>query len=216
MKMEKPDDYRLKAWEHVKSADYKKAFQIIEKALKIWPDDFLILADYACILGDYAESRSSLLCQKYKRKACEIFKGLMRQLRGKSDNVVAYVLNEYYYHSGQRKKQYSHGVKTVSKGLKARGYYSQGVGAAWHASELARNRSAHWAHFWAKRAIKAWERYFGIERDYYNSYVHYALALGIMGRFNDMEKALLRSGKLSGKPQSYKEFEEVRDIINKL
>jgi len=214
--MQKSYDYRLKAWNYVKSAEYKKAFQTIEKALKIWPNDFLVKSSYASILGDYGEHCSPKVRKKCKKRACDIYRELMKQLRGKGNEVISSVLNEYYYHSAQRKKQYIHGVKTAAKGLKARGYYSQGVGAAWHAAELAQKQSAYWADFWARRAVRSWEKYFELIPDYYNAYVHYALALGILRRTGDMEKALRKAGKLSGKPQSYKEFSEVRGIINSL
>jgi len=52
--------------------------------------------------------------------------------------------------------------------------------------------------------------------DYYNAYVHYALALGILGRNGDMETALAKSARLSGKPRSYREFEEIRRNITSL
>jgi len=69
---------------------------------------------------------------------------------------------------------------------------------------------------WARRAVKAWENYFEFKADYYNAYVHYALALGILGRHGEMSAALKTSAKLSGKSDSYREFAEVRQKVEKL
>lgn len=72
------------------------------------------------------------------------------------------------------------------------------------------------ADLWAKKSVESWEVYFEINKTYYNPYVHYALALGLLGLKKEMMKALKTSSKLCKKPMSYKEFVEtikwVREI----
>ena len=66
---------------------------------------------------------------------------------------------------------------------------------------------------WAKKSVDAWEKYFEHRKDYYNPYVHYALALGFLGHIKEMEKSLRSAMKLSKKTEDFVEFKEVRDII---
>lgn len=56
-------------------------------------------------------------------------------------------------------------------------------------------------------------QYFTYDHNYYNSYVHYALALGILGYEDEMMKALQRSADLIHKDLSYTEFKDVTDFV---
>ncbi len=210
-----PYDYVLKSFKYIGKANYKKSFETITKARTLWPNDFYVTSYYASIMADYGENlggRSKII---YKRKACALLRKLLYRTKGVNKRIVDVTRNEYYYHSAQFRKQYLLGIERVSKKNK-HGYYSQGVGAAWHSLNMAKKNINHLAIFWAKRAIKAWKLYFKIYPNYYNAYVHYALALGIMKNFKEMENALQTAQKLSGKNKSYKEFKEIRDIIKNL
>jgi len=55
-----------------------------------------------------------------------------------------------------------------------------------------------------------------VDKRYYNSYVHLALAYGILGERKKMMRALKTSSKRSGKDISYKEFQDVIDEVGKL
>ena len=57
-------------------------------------------------------------------------------------------------------------------------------------------------------------QHFTHENDYYNSYVHYALALGILGYRTEMLRALQRSAQLINKDLTYHEFTEVIDVFD--
>ena len=210
-----PYDYVLLSFKHIEKANYKKAFETITKAKKLWPNDFYVISYYASIMADYGENLGGRNKIIYKKKACVILKKLLYRTKGADKRMVYVTRNEYYYHSEQFRKQYLLGVERASKKDK-HGYYCQGVGAAWHSLNLAKKNINHLATLWANRAIKAWKLYFKINPNYYNSYVHYALALGILKKFKEMENALQKSQKLSGKNKSYKEFKEIRDIIKKL
>jgi len=210
-----PEDYVRKSLENVHAADYRAAFRVINSARKRWPDNFQVAQCCASVLGDYAEMLPPSERRSYKEKACKMLFALIRRMRSMDSLSRSRTRNEYYYHSAQFKKQYLLGIERVAGGDKT-GYYSQGVGAAWHARDLAIKGSWHWAKFWSRRAIKAWENYFRINPNYYNAYVHYALALGILERFEEMEASLEKSGRLSGKSQTCYEFAEVREIIKQL
>jgi hypothetical protein len=206
---------RDNAWRAIMGADYPKAIRILTPVYKNYRRDFRVINFYASTLADYGECRPEKEKRKLKKRGCVLLRGLLRRLRGRSRELGYSTRNEYYYHSAQYDKQYRLGVECVRAGEK-RGYYSQGVGAAWHAYGHARTGHSSLAEMWAKRAIRAWRNYFKFKADYYNAYVHYALALGIIGRIKNMEEALAKSAKLSGKPRAYREFEEVRGNISLL
>ena len=121
--------------------------------------------------------------------------------------------NEYYYMTKQYKKQYQLGVDEYKKTKDFEELYSVGVGAANYALELAKKNQKKKAVSWAKKSIKAWEKYFEFESDYYNPYVHYALALGILGRTDKMSTALTLAQMKSGKGKEYPAFVWVRTEI---
>lgn len=203
------------AWRAIMDADYQKAIKILTPVYEKYPRDFRVINFYASTLADYGECQPENERKRLKKRGCELLYGLLKRLRGMSRELGYSTRNEYYYHSAQHNKQYHLGVECVRAGEK-RGYYSQGVGAAWHAFGHAKNGRNSLAEMWAKRSVVAWKNYFKFKADYYNAYVHYALALGILGRTKDMEDALAKSAKLSGKPKSYREFEEVRGNISLL
>jgi tetratricopeptide (TPR) repeat protein len=200
------------AWKAIMAADYEKAMRFLTPVYKKYPKDFRVINFYASTLADFGELQPETKKKAFKKRGCYLLFGLLKRLRGVSRAWSYNTRNEYYYHSAKFDKQYSLGCESVKCGEKS-GYYSQGVGAAWHAYGHARKGCRRFAVLWAKRSVMAWENYFKFKADYYNAYVHYALALGILGRIIDMEAALKKSAKLSGKPASYPEFKDIRDKI---
>ena len=203
------------AWAAIQAADYDKAIGILTKVYKRYPKDPRVVSFYASTLADYGFFQPAKKRAALRKRACVLLKGLLGRLSGASRDLAYSTRNEYYYHSQQYDKQYALGVEFVRSGLK-RAYYSQGVGAAWHAYGHAAAGRWFLARLWARRAVKAWENLFKTNNKYYNSYVHYALALGVLRRFKDMEAALNRSALLSKKPRSYHEFKDVRQKISNL
>lgn len=203
------------AWKAVEDADYKKAMDTLTPAYRRYPGDFKVVKTYAMALGDYADGLPGPKGRSLKRKACAILGGLVRRLGGIRWEWNISTRNEYYYHSGQYKKQYLLGVESAAGGH-AWGHYGQGVGAANFAYVCASQGRSRAAKFWARRAIAAWESFFKVKADYYNAYVHYALALGVLAQPEKMEAALKKSAQLSGKPSNYREFSEVRQKISQL
>lgn len=203
------------AWQAVMNADYEKAIGILSPAYKKYPKAINIAETYAMVLGDYAEFVGGARLKPLKKRSCALLGGLLKRMRGMRWEFVISTRNEYYYHSAQFDKQYALGLESVAGGNQW-GYYSQGVGAANHAYMHAENGRKRFAELWARRAISAWDKFLKFKGDYYNAYVHYALAHGILGRVKEMEAALEKSARLSQKPPSYREFADVRRKISGL
>lgn len=200
----------------IKKANYIKAYRISRKYKKRYPADFGICANYACVLGDYAEMFPGSRKRKLQRKSVELMKDLLFRTRCESNKrVIETLKNEYYWQTKNRKKQYELGVSRVKAGNKS-GYYSQGVGAAWQSYELAKKEQKFHARRWANMAVRAWKQYEKVSPGYYNSYVHRALAEGVSGEIANMEMSLKKAGKLSNKEASYSEFANIRDLVAKL
>lgn len=72
------------------------------------------------------------------------------------------------------------------------------------------------AYEYGQKAIVAWAQYFSYKNDYYNAYVHYALALGILDYHEEMMRALHRSSIMIGKDLDYFEFKEITDFIEQV
>ena len=203
------------AWKAIGAAEYKKAVDLLTPVYKRYPKDVRVVNFYASTLADYAFSLPPARQQILRKRGCALLAGLLKRLRWVNRNLAYSTRNEYYYHSGKYDKQYALGVEFVKAG-NDRAYYSQGVGAAWHAYRHAEKGRQRLAALWATRAVRAWQNLFKVNSKYYNSYVHYALALGILGQMKAMEAALKKSARLSGKPDTYHEFADVRHKISAL
>ncbi|MBI4350046.1 MAG: hypothetical protein HY550_01285 [Elusimicrobia bacterium] len=150
---QKPRD---NAWKAILAADYKKAIWILTPVFKKYPGDFKVIYFYASTLADYSEFQPPKRRKALKAQGCKLLLGLLKRMRGISRPLAYATRNEYYYHSGKFDRQYALGAERVKAGDK-HGYYSQGVGSAWHAYGHARKGRRHLAGLWAKRAVRAWE-----------------------------------------------------------
>jgi hypothetical protein len=95
-----------------------------------------------------------------------------------------------------------------------KGYYFQGVGAANYAKQLLVKQETSLALEYAEKAIFAWAQYFSYFNTYYNAYVHYGLALGILGHEQDMMRALQRGADLIKTDLNFHEFKEIIEFIH--
>ncbi|TBR17985.1 hypothetical protein EPO15_15710 [bacterium] len=201
---------------HVHRADYRGALAASARWRRRYPGDFSVAAHYASVLGDYAEQCPPGRRRRLQAESVRLMRDLLRRTACcRQPRLVGMLRNEYYWQTKQRRKQYQLGVVEARRGYKG-GYYSQGVGAAWHALELARSGRWTLARRWAGRAVTAWKRYEKGVPDYYNQFVHRALAEGVRGRAAEMEACLRRGAKLAGKPIGYREFAEVREAVSSL
>ena len=69
---------------------------------------------------------------------------------------------------------------------------------------------------YAQKAVIAWAQYFTYDNTHYNPYVHYALALGILGNRVEMMRALERSASLINKDLGYFEFKGIIDFVESI
>lgn len=199
----------------VMKADYEKAFKFTEEALGMFPGVPFAVLDHFTVMADYGLTVGGAKGRRLHKKGTEGLLSLMRKLRSFKEEERIIVKNEVYYQTKQFKKQYELGIVEYKKSKKLVNFYSSGVGAAWYANEMFKKGQIKRCQSWAKKAVVAWERYFEYRKNYYNPYVHYALALGFLGRPREMEKALAKAQKLSKKSRNYVEFKEVRGIIKK-
>lgn len=200
----------------VQNADYKKAVKQCKLGIRLFPNDVLVEFRYCAILSDfYLTNTKSKNKANLKRTIVKMSK-CIRRTKGLPAWAKNYMKNEYYFQSRQFKEQYELGINDYKKSKDKFDLYSSGVGGANYALELAKKGQKSRAKNWAQKSIEAWEIYFEINSKYYNPYVHYALAWGILGDKKKMMKSLRKSSKLCGKPMSYKEFIEVIDEVEKI
>lgn len=198
-----------KIYKLVGKAQYSKALSLSLKLYNQYPYSIEAKHTYATMLGDTADYVRSHESKKMKKQAINLLMELTKNLKGKPDSIKGAIRNEYYYHSGQFKKQFDLGVELVEKGDETF-YFSQGVGAAWYSHDLLLRKQKKRSKDWSDKAIMAFDKYLKVEPHYYNSYVHLALAYALKGEFQRMEKCLAQAAKMSKKPSSYFEFEKIR------
>lgn len=221
------DTIATAAYKKVHEAKYDQALEIILDGLEQYPTSFSLQIDFGTITGDYADTSSSLSDEikenlRQKSKAC--FEKLMTEVDEQPKNLEFYLKNEYGWRFRKHKYQYENGVNKITyyqnteewSKRASSGYYCQGVGAAHYAKELLQHGDRQSATLWAQTSVVAWAQYFSYKNDYYNAYVHYALALGILGHHDEMIKALQKSADMIQSDLNYHEFKEVIDFINNL
>lgn len=217
------DTISQEADKKVKEGNYEAAILITLSGLNKFPQDFNLQSDLAALLGDCSEITPAPLKDRMIEKSKTMFDRLIKEAAGQPKKVWYSFQNEYYFRFAMYQEQYELGLKRVadywgttewaSKGVG--GYYGQGVGASNYAKKLIEEGNKTFALDYAQKALVAWAQYFSYKNNYYNSYVHYALALGILGYKEEMMRALLRSASLIERDLSYHEFKEVIDFIEK-
>ncbi|MBI2363179.1 MAG: hypothetical protein HYV15_07335 [Elusimicrobia bacterium] len=215
-----PEAIRLKATREIFAPILKADYHAALKKAALWrkrhPGDFYLAARYASVLGDFAEECPPAARRRHRAESIRLMRDLLRRTACRpSPRVLGMLKNEYYWQTKQRRKQYRLGVDEARRGYKG-GHYSQGVGAAWHALELAQRGRRTDAGRWAARAVTAWKRFAKANPSYYNQFVHRALAEGVRGDIEAMESCLRLGARLARKPLDYREFEEVREAVRKL
>lgn len=203
-------------WDAIKQADYKTA---LEEAKKISEKHKNEIADheYFSVLADYARSLPESEGAPIHKEALAGLEANLKKARGIPHGKLYAMYNEFYFQSGRHKEQYELGESNYQQYKNKHYHYSSGVGAAWYAKQLFERGNVQRGKVWARRSIEAWSSYHQLISNYYNSYVHLALAHGLLGEIHKMEEALNASAKLCGKDvQTFKEFVEIRDVIRKL
>jgi hypothetical protein len=208
------------AFKQVMNCEYEAALAIILDGLEQYPSHFDLQSNLAALIGDYSETCSGELKETLAQKSQALFNQLLEVAEHQPKYKKHQFKNEYFFRHAQYKNQYENGLELIARSqleeivaTKGKGYYYQGVGAARHAQQLVTQGNKVLSCEYAHKAIISWAQYFTYENDYYNAYVHYALALGILGYIEDMVHALLRSASFINKDLSYFEFQDVIDFL---
>lgn len=195
------------------SGRYRKAYQLARKWRSEYPDQPTYAYCEAVYYGDDEDGRGKREIAQRHKTASLMLRKLLRRLRSLPERTRNAVRNEYYWFSHQPKKQYQLGKELVKKG-NARAHYCQGVGAAEVARRYFEKGKSALGERWARTSEKAWTKFFQEDSKWYNSYCWYARSIGFQGRVKEMERALSRASKISGKPLNAQEFEEVRNEVD--
>lgn len=212
----------LQAFAKVREGNYENALEIVLNGLQQFPRYFGFQKHLATLLGDYSSHFSGTFKEAMLNRSKEIFNKLMKELDGHSRSRMYSFKNEYYFRFGMHCEQYELGLERVKEYFNTAdwqdegtwGYYSQGVGAAQYAKELLLQGNKNLAFDYAQKALVAWAQFFSYDNRYYNAYVHYALALGILGYKDEMLKALQRGREIIKK--DHLEFQEVEKFFDDL
>ncbi len=200
----------------IRKARFTEAFALCKKLHKKYPNHFGVTSRYATMMADSAEALPRGRRIRRKQKACLLLKKLLKFKVGDSEGNVTlkeyfWVRNELYFHSGQWLKQAQLGLRFQKRLPETT--YSVCVGFAWHAAKVYCSGHDRRAKRYARKALAAGPKALHIHDNFYNLYVHLALAAGIARGIQATEKLLEKARKFSGRPKSHFEFEEVREIL---
>lgn len=195
------------------AAKFSEVHKRAKSLAKKYPD-VIEFAYYEAVY--YAEDDVSYspaeVARRYRITSKMLLK-LLRRLNGIDEHMRLRIRNEYYWFSKQPAKQYRLGIEAVALGYKESSY-STGVGAAEMARRYALTGRSTLSLLWATRSEKAWKAYFRIIPDWFNSYLFYAMALGLQRRDKEMNLALERARKIAKKPTSWIVLAKVRSDVS--
>jgi hypothetical protein len=191
------------------SARYDEAYSLARKLLKKYPDNLFFAYMEAVMTAEDDIGYSPAQLKARYKSAAKKFRVLLLRTKSMDATLRRSVQNEYYWFSRQPMKQYRLGIKQVKRGDKY-SYYSQGVGAAEVAKIYGLKGKVALCHRWARKSEKAWQNYFKVMPNWYNSYLFYAAALGYQGKLTEMEKAYARACKIAKKPKSWVAIKKYR------
>lgn len=208
----------------VSESRYEEAIGITLAGLEKYPNNFELQSDLAALIGDTSEITEEPLKSRMVQKAQSLFERLLKESELQPKETFYPFKNEYYFRNALYREQYELGIARVAEywgtlqwdEVGVKGYYCQGVGAARYAKALIEQGNKRLALEYAQKAIVAWAQYFSYKNDYYNAYVHYALALGILGYHEEMMRALQRSSSIIKRDLDYFEFKEITDFIDQM
>ena len=192
---EEANRFSKEATKKVGESNYEEAISITVDGLKKFPKNFTLQSDLASLVGDCSYITPSPLKERMIEKSKALFDRLKKEVHGQPKAALYAFENEYYFRFALYHDQYELGTRQVNDywrtkewvphGIK--GYYRKGVGATYYAKELLKQGNKKRALEYAQKALVAWAQYFSYENDYYNPYVHYALALGMLGYKEDID-----------------------------
>lgn len=208
------EDIRLKVVSYIRKAEYKKAYKYLQKISPKYPKSYYIASMLATLNVEDSFVLSDKEMQRDFDKAAKKLRVLLYSIRGASPRLRGRNINEYYWFSQQHKKQYDLGMKEIAN-KNLGGNYPAGVGAANHAYKLKLKGQLARSKKWAAISEKCWKTFFDkVDANYHDAWFWYALSLGLQGKTEESEKAMIHSAKL-GKlnVKTYPAFKKLRRML---
>ena len=185
------------------SLSQKQLYYNIQILSEMYPNEDLITITKAGIYGDFGQSMSAEKEKAYKEKAVEILKPFtQKEYDSPIDPIRVIALNQYYYHSGQYKKQYDFGHQVNRLGGKG-GDVLIAIGGSMLALELDRQGKLIESNRLAREISQTWKYIYGglehpmmKEAAYQNNYFISSLALaGQCGQAKTLFKSHLQKSR---------------------
>lgn len=211
-RMQTLESYSARIQPFLLKGNYAAALKVAREARRAYPDAIEAQYMYAKILGDDADEAAPARRKKLKAEATEILKSLLRRLRGLRPHTRYGICLNYYYQSEKNRAMYQFG-KRFAEIDKSKGNYAQGLAAGLIAFKEYEATRIPQSVSWAKKSVKAWERYDLKKEKYYFAHYSFAKALALAG---EKAKALARlkiAARLGKRPVTDWEFADVLKII---
>lgn len=200
--------------------DYAGALPLVKRALKKYPDEFIVRFNYAKILGDWADELPAGRKTKLKAEAIRILKPLLRSMAGIEPLERFGVSLNYYYQSEAWRPMYRFG-RRFERFHKQKALYAQGLAATLLAYDELQAKRLKSASTWADRAVAAWNKYDFKKEKYYFPHYCFAKALAIQSvtsnsgkaTSNQSRKVLERAARLGQRSVTDWEFADVLNLL---
>jgi hypothetical protein len=198
---------------HLLKGDYQAGLVKAKRGLKEYPDSFVALYQYAKLLGDWADELPELKQKKYKREAAGILKKLTKRMAGQPTAMRFGACLNYYYQAFAYREMYAFGARFMRHDER-KAYYARALAAGLLAEQhYVRDRKSAAAK-WAKKSIRAWQKYGLKDEKYYFAHYSYAKALAIAKDEKSAMRSLKMAARLSQRPITDWEFRDVMMILN--
>lgn len=202
-----------KIWQDANGKEeYRTASMNLSRLLNKYPHSFRLQKFYASILGDSIGELAPHLRGKAQKASIEIMEKVLGETEGQPAGSVYSLRNEYYWQTAQHLQQFKLGQERV-KATKS-GHYSIIVGGAWYAHQLYGFGRVDLAREYLSDVKKAWPLFRSYNKTNNNIFVHYALALGLLGELREMNRMLDQYCKRTGVDPGSPWMMEIRELID--
>lgn len=207
-------EYNNKVRTLANKCEIQKCHQLTKEMQRKFPNDLIFAYKEAVYSAEDTRGLSQKEVKKRYRSASAKLRRLLYRLRAIEEKYRFAIRNEYYWFSGQPRKQFQLGIECVKNGNKS-AYYSQGVGAIEVAYRYALKGNKSLAKKWSKKSEEAWLSYFKIQSNWYNSYLFFGKALGMQGKRKEMFEALKKASAISGLELDSEDFVAVQTEVGR-
>jgi hypothetical protein len=114
------------------------------------PTNLWVIKTYGALLGDWGQMHPPHIEERFKTEAVKVLTYGLTKLRHQDPWLKMGIRNEYYYHSGQFKKQFDLGSKENQ--------FSKAVGASMYAFELLKKGQKSRALKYANLSLLAYKK----------------------------------------------------------